>query len=204
LEDRWARQRARIQTEHVDLEVDRIVECFDRHGVEFLIVGGVAARLHGAQYPTGDLDSLTSTSADNLTRVATALKELHAYLRVEGLTDEEARQLPVVIDASTLASMDISTWRTDAGDLDILIGLPTRSGGRASYDQLAGRAEDHIIGATPVKIAALDDVIASKEWSNRPKDQEALDELRALRLDLEAPDSHRPKRRLQPGPDLDL
>jgi predicted aconitase len=181
LEDRWGRQRARIEAEHVDLDVDRIVECFHRHEVEFLIVGGVAARLHGAQYPTGDFDSLPRTDEENLTRLAAALNELGAFLRVEGLTDDEARQLPVVIDASTLASMDLSTWRTDAGDIDILIGLPTRSGGRASYDHLVERADHHIIGTTPVNVAALEDVIDSKEWSNRPKDREALDELRCLR-----------------------
>ena len=74
--------------------------------------------------------------------------------------------------------MDISAWRTDAGHVGILIGLPTRSGGRASYDQLVQRADHHIIGATRVDVGALEDVTASKGRFNRPKDHETLDELR--------------------------
>ena len=117
-----------------------ITECFDRHGVEYLIVGGVGAQLHGATRPTSDFDSLPKTSGENLDRLGIALRELGAYLRVEGLTDEEARALPVHLDGATLARMDISTWRTDAGDLDVLTAIPTRDGGRSRYEDLLVRA----------------------------------------------------------------
>lgn len=68
------------------------------------------------------------------------MKALNAFLRVEGLDDDEARALPTRLDEVSLARMDISTWRTDAGDLDILTAIPTRDGGRAFYDDLARRA----------------------------------------------------------------
>ena len=139
-----------------------ITECFDRHGVEYLIVGGVGAQLHGATRPTSDFDSLPKTSGENLDRLGIALRELGAYLRVEGLTDEEARALPVHLDGATLARMDISTWRTDAGDLDVLTAIPTRDGGRSRYEDLLVRASSVDFGGVPVRVAALEDIIASK------------------------------------------
>lgn len=163
------------------LDVRRLVECFHRHKVEYLIVGGIGAQLHGAERATFDFDSLPATSKENLGRLAGAMRELHAYLRVGGLSDEESMALPTRVDAESLARMDISTWRTDAGDFDVLTAIPTRDGGRAFYDELATRAEQVEVGTVVVRVAALSDIIASKEWADRPKDREALDELRRLR-----------------------
>jgi len=167
------------------LDRDRIIECLGRFGVDYLLVGGIGAQLHGAARPTLDFDSLPSTSKENLGRLAEAMRELNARLRVEGLSDEEARALPLPLDADSLARMDISTWRTDAGDFDVLTAIPTRGGGRASYDQLAGRAERVQVGSVVVWVASLEDIIESKEWADRPKDREALVELRELRAKSE-------------------
>jgi hypothetical protein len=167
-------------TEHPEVDWVRITECLDRHGVEYLIVGGLGAQLHGATRPTGDFDSLPKTTGENLDRLAAAMRELHAFLRVEGLSDEESRALPTRLDAVSLGRMDISTWRTDAGDLDVLTAIPTRDGGRARYEELVERAKPLDFGGVPVMVAALGDIIASKEWADRPKDREALPELRDL------------------------
>ena len=96
-------------------------------------------------------------------------------------SDDEAGRLPVQLDEQTLAGMEISTWRTEAGDFDVLVDLPDSTGRRRSFDELAGRARSLDVDRIAVRVAALDDVIASKEWANRPKDHEALPELRAIR-----------------------
>ncbi|MGH9184478.1 MAG: nucleotidyl transferase AbiEii/AbiGii toxin family protein [Acidimicrobiales bacterium] len=162
------------------LDVAWLVEVLERYGVEYLLVGGVAAQAHGARRPTTDFDCLTRRTRDNLDRLAEAMRELHARLRAEGLDDEEAARLPVRVDGESLARMEISTWRTDAGDLDILADIPDRAGRHVRYDELAERAVTANLGDIAVRVAALEDVIASKEWANRPKDREALPELRAL------------------------
>ena len=90
-------------------------------------MGGVAANLHGATRPTGDLDALPAPHG----RISTEWRqprELAAFLRVGGLTDEEARRLPVIIDGTMLAQAQISTWRTDAGDVDLMYSLPDQGG----------------------------------------------------------------------------
>jgi hypothetical protein len=158
----------------------RIVEVFDRHAVEYLVVGGFAAQAHGAKRQTFDIDVLPRGTDENLGRLAEALRELGARLRVGGLTDEEARLLPVTVDAVTLRSFGSSTWTTDAGPVDVL-GELAASGAYRSYDELADRAVARHVHGVVIRLAALDDIIAGKEFADRDKDRAALPELRAIR-----------------------
>lgn len=66
------------------------------------------------------------------------------------------------------------------GPLDVLRGLRDRDGHLHDYEDLHARAVTQKIGSEQVQLVALDDLIASKEWANRPKDRQVLDELRAL------------------------
>jgi hypothetical protein len=163
------------------LDVERILATLDRHHVDYLVVGGISTRLHGALRPTKDFDCLPERSRDNLARLGAAMRELNARLRVAALTDAEAQQLPTRIDATSLQQMQLSTWRTDAGDFDVLADMPDRHGRRVTYEDLAPRCITIGVGGLSIRVADLDDVIASKEWANRPKDHEALPELRAIR-----------------------
>ena len=160
---------------------DRILEILDRHGVDYVLVGGVAARVHGAERVTADIDCVPATDEENLRRLADAPVELGARLRVGGMSDEEARQLPLRLDAVTLAAFGSSTWTTDAGPLDLLVELRDPSGGRHPYGDLASRALEVRVGDLIISVASLDDIIASKEYAGRRKDLEALPELQALR-----------------------
>ncbi len=171
-----------MTTEPPALDIDRLLACLNRHDVEFLLVGGVAAIAYGARRPTADLDCLARRSRDNLERLAAALRELNARLRVHGLADDEASRLPINLDSETLARMEMSTWRTDAGDFDVLTELPAQDGRRLRYGELVDRAELQDVSGVAVRVAALEDVIASKEWADRPKDRAALDELREIAL----------------------
>jgi hypothetical protein len=71
-------------------DLARILTTLDRHGVEYLVVGGLGARAHGAQRPTQDIDFVPSSTGENLDRLAGALRELGARLRVAGMSDDEA------------------------------------------------------------------------------------------------------------------
>ena len=153
-----------------------------------MLVGGVAAIAHGATRPTADFDCLARRSGGNLTRLAAAMRELNARLRVDGLSDDEAAALPIRLDSDTLGRMEISTWRTDAGDFDVLTDLPASDGRRLRYDELVGRAAIQEVHGIAVQVAALEDVIASKEWADRPKDRQALPELRKLAGHREDPE----------------
>lgn len=160
---------------------DRILNVLDRRRVDYVVVGGVAARVHGAGRATADIDCVPATDEENLQRLAGALADLGARLRVGGMSDEEARQLPIRLDAATLAAFGSSTWTTDAGPLDLLVELRDPAGGRHSYAELASRAVLVTVGEVTIRVASLDDIIASKRYAGRPKDVDALPELEALR-----------------------
>ena len=70
---------------------------------------------------------------------------------------------------------------TDAGPIDILHDIPLRDGDYHGYDELSSRAEPRRLHGITIHVAALDDIIASKERANRPKDLVVLPELRWLR-----------------------
>lgn len=88
----------------------------------------------------------------NLDRLAAALRELHARLRVGGVTDAEAKMLPVQIDSTTLEMAGMSTWMTDAGPFDVLAGLT--SGLRATnVEAVLERALAHLGVITSISVA---------------------------------------------------
>ncbi len=163
------------------LDLGRLIAALNRHGVDYLLCGGAAATAYGAERRSEDADCVVRRERANLDRLASVLQELNARLRVAGLSDAEARQLPVRIDSDTLADLSITTWMTDAGPFDVLAGLEALDGRLLRYEELAARATVLEGQGFSVRAAGLDDIIAAKERAGRPKDLEALPELRAIR-----------------------
>lgn len=160
-----------------------VLDALCRHGVEFLMVGGQAASAYGAQRFTNDLDVVVRWSPENLDRMGEVLVELNAGMRVEGMS--EAFEVPHR-DGAFLAGMEISTWRSPMGDVDVLRGLPSPHG-EVRYDDLLGRAENFRVDGQAVMVASLDDVIVSKQTTNRPSDIAALPELVAIASEKPTP-----------------
>lgn len=59
----------------------RILRVLSAHEVEFIVVGGVSAVLHGAPVTTFDLDIVHRRTPENIDRLLAALRELDAILR---------------------------------------------------------------------------------------------------------------------------
>lgn len=97
------------------------------------------------------------------------------------MSDAEAQRLPVQIDATSLDMAGMSTWMTDAGPFDVLAGLESTDGRLVPYEELAERATTLSGESVVIRAASLDDIIRAKERADRPKDREALPELRAIR-----------------------
>lgn len=150
-----------------------------RNQVSFVLVGGLAAQAHGAVRATKDADICPEWSTENLARLAASLTELQARLKIgEGSVET----LEVEIDARTIHRFEIGPWRTTAGDVDVLLGIPRgRRWELLRYEQLVEHATEFEIDGLRVLVASLDDIIRSKEIADRPKDRVALEELRSLR-----------------------
>ena len=101
-----------------------LLAALNRDRVRFVLVGGLAAQAHGASRATQDADICPEWSTENLGRLAASLTELGAKLKVgEGSIDT----LDNEIDARTIHNIEIGAWRTTAGDVDVLLGIPAES-----------------------------------------------------------------------------
>ena len=89
------------------LDVEAILGALDRHRVEYVLIGGLAARIHGSPFLTEDLDITPALDRENLARLATALQELGARLR-------GAEEVEFPLDDRSLASADVLTMTTRA------------------------------------------------------------------------------------------
>lgn len=149
-----------------------ILAALDRHRVDYVLVGGYAAQLHGAARPTTDIDVTPATTTANLTRLVAALRELDAGVRVEGIPEG----LPFETSAAALAGMLALNLRTPHGDLD----LTFTPSGTTGFDDLVRTAQRRTVHGTEIRVAAIEDIIRSKEAAGRAKDFDALPELRRL------------------------
>ena len=112
-----------------DYRPDDVVRLLGRHGVRYVLIGGLAAVTQGASLVTQDVDLCHARDADNLARLADALREVHAKLRGAD------PGLPFRVDARTLAKGDAFTFTTDLGAIDLL-ATP------AGTDRLRGPGQD--------------------------------------------------------------
>lgn len=157
------------------------LETLNRFEVNYILIGGLAGELLGAPLATNDIDICYERSPDNLRRLARALRELHAALRVARVTEE----LPFLLDEKTIAAGDSFTFRTDAGDLDI---LATPSGTNGFRDLIGSAGTFDLGDGLLVRVVALDDLIRMKESAGRTKDVIHLHQLAMLKEMLDHAD----------------
>ncbi|WP_148616066.1 hypothetical protein [Nocardioides rubriscoriae] len=151
---------------------EEIVRALVARDVAFILIGGLAARAHGSNMLTSDVDITPDRALDNLARLSEALNDLEATVRADGVDGG----LPFTHDAESLAAAGVWNLTTRYGDLDISM-VPSGTGG---YSDLAQEAVEETAYGTRIKIAALADVIRSKQAANRPKDQRVLPVLREI------------------------
>jgi predicted nucleotidyltransferase len=146
----------------------RLIETLNRHGVEFIVVGGVAAVLHGAPVTTFDLDALFRVNESNARRLLTALEELHA--RYRGHAPPLRPTLKDVLAGGHLL------LATDAGPLDMLGFI----GDQERFEDFADAIVRIEAEGLQVPILGLADLIRVKRALSRDKDLPALRLLEAL------------------------
>lgn len=145
-----------------------ILRTLAEHEVDFVVVGGVCAVLHGAPLYTFDLDLVHSRSPENVERLLQALHTLDAYFREHG----ERRLRP---DRSHLISPGHQLLMTRAGPLDL---LGTISAARGFEELLPHTLPMNLGDDLQVRLLDLATLIAIKEETGRDKDQAMLAVLR--------------------------
>lgn len=152
-------------------ELEIIVEAFQKHGVEFILIGGQAEWLHGSPRATFDYDFCYGRSPENCRRLAEALRQFEPTLR------GAPADLPFRVDGATIEAGCNFTFSTNVGSLDLL-GYVEPFGG---LETLINTAETYELGGMRIKAISVDDLIRIKRHLNRPKDRESLMQLLAIK-----------------------
>ncbi len=151
------------------IEFREILSRLADHEVEFIVIGGVAATVHGSARVTYDLDIVYRRTRDNIARLADALAPLNPYLR------GAIPNLPFRLDAETIRRGLNFTLTTPLGDLDLLGEV------NGAYDELRGHTLEIELFGVDCLCVNLEKLIEMKRAAGRPKDFEAIAELEALR-----------------------
>lgn len=153
-----------------DLDLGELLRPLVSRGVDFVVVGGIAAIAQGSPRLTQDLDIAYATDKTNLEALGDVLVGLGA--RLWGVDED----VPFVPDARTLRKVDLLTLETDSGRIDVM----ARPAGAPAYDRLRQGAERMDIAGVAVLVASVEDLLRMKRASDRPKDRADVAELEAI------------------------
>ncbi len=152
------------------IDYKKLVMVLAEGRVDFIIVGGVAAILHGSVNATFDFDVVYAREQENIERLVQAVAPFAPYLR------DAPPGLPFVFDAVTIKNGLNFTLTTKLGDLDLLGEV---IGGK-TYEDLLPHAEEIEVFGVKCLCVGLEKLIHLKRAAGRPKDFEVLAELEAI------------------------
>jgi hypothetical protein len=160
----WPVASERLDATHViepdvPLDAERILKALAEHGVEYVLIGGLAVQTHGHVRTTNDADLIPAPDPANLERLASALRTLDAKVLNPG--EEETP-----VDAKMLPRATIWQFATRDGGIDVMQEVP---GGRP-FAELRERALRVRLGEIEVAVVDLDDLIRMKLARGRPVD----------------------------------
>lgn len=152
------------------MQPEAIFQSLAEHGVEYVLVGGLAATAHGASIVTLDTDLCFRQTEENCERLARSLEILRAEIY-------PPRPVPIPITSELLRTHRIVHLKSPAGRLDLMASVP----GLGTYDEILPGAALIAVGDLQIPILSLDQLIQAKSVLDQPKDREHLDQLLAIR-----------------------
>jgi hypothetical protein len=154
------------------LDPERLVGVLAEHGVRYILIGALGARLQGFPRLTADADITPARDHENLEHLASALRELDARVFTESIPEG----LAFDFTARALANAELWNLATSAGRLDIAF-VPS---GTTGYDDLARGAVTYDVNGARLQVARLEDIIRSKIAADRPQDRQDVAVMREL------------------------
>ncbi len=136
-----------------------LLELFNAHNVEYLVVGGYALAFHGAPRFTGDIDLWIKADCKNARRILAALREF-GFESLDLCEDD-------FVSTDKVVQLGVPPVR-----VDIMSSLTAVSWEKAVCDKVAGK-----YGDTPVYFISKDDLVFNKRSLGRKKDLADLEAL---------------------------
>jgi hypothetical protein len=155
------------------LDLGELLQVLAGHGVDYVVIGGVAVQVHGHRRTTMDLDLVPDPAPQNLKRLASALDDLDARAQEATTGDPE---LPVSDPERLALAAIVPPLSTRHGQLHIV----NEPKGARPFSKLREAALVIEIDGTAIPIVSLDDLIRIKRASGRPSDLEDIAALLAL------------------------
>ncbi len=157
----------------------RILNELHDHGVDFVIVGGVAAVLHGGSRITFDLDIVPSLAPDSWQAAVDLLWALGARPRIPEPLDL-IRNVELVRRWRSETNMLALNFRSLHGAAEVDLVVAASDG----FEALRQRAVEITVDERTFSVASIDDLIDMKQRSGRPQDLLDIEELRTIRKRL--------------------
>jgi hypothetical protein len=152
------------------LDIGELFGALARHRVDYVVIGGVAAQVHGHRRTTMDLDLTPDPDAENLKRLAAALDELD--VRPQGHELEQAEIAATDPERLAFAAV-VPPLLTRHGQIHIL----KEPKGARPFEAMRAAALVVEVSGVEIAIASLDDLIRMKRAAGRPID---LDDIAVL------------------------
>ena len=149
-----------------------------RHQVDYLLVGGLAMNLHGVPRMTMDVDLVLVMNAANLDRFIACAGELEltptAPVTLNSLKDPEQRK--IWREQKHMIAFGLQNTRARIPVMvDVLIAPPL------DVEQALARVVERDVDGLPIKLAAIDDMIALKQGTGRLQDISDIEHLERIR-----------------------
>lgn len=141
------------------------------HEIDFVLIGGFAAVVHGSTLVTQDLDICAAITEPQVAKLREALRDLHPWHRMN-----RSARLSFLEHPKDLQGMNNIYLQTDLGILDIL--SQTQPAG--DFEQIKSRSVEISLYGHKCKVISIEDLINVKAAMKRPKDLQAVDELKLI------------------------
>jgi hypothetical protein len=155
----------------VNPNLKTLLERLLAHEIDFVLIGGFAAVVHGATLVTQDVDICMAITENSVTRLREALKDLHPWHRMNPTAKLSFAEHPVVTQGTNNIYL-----KTDLGVLDVL----SEAQPAGNFDAIKRRSVEIPLYGHRCKVISIEDLIQVKEAMSRPKDQQAAQELKLI------------------------
>jgi predicted nucleotidyltransferase len=157
-------------------DINRLLQRLCDAEIDFVIVGGFAAVLHGSSLMTRDLDVCALLTQENLSKLREVLQDLRPVHRLSG------QKLSFLDNPAPDVKVSNLYLGTDFGPVDLLSNIL----GVGDFESVRANAVEVDLFGRRYRVISLDDLIRAKEALTRDKDHQAVVQLRAIREKLNA------------------
>lgn len=152
-------------------DLENLLKILLNHNIDFVVIGGLAAILHGSSVVTQDIDICTPLSAENIDKIRNCLREYHPFHR---MTSPKLSFMKIPEKGKSLKNLYLET---DIGTLDML----TEVTGLGNFKEVQKHAIEVEIFDQKCKVLSIDALLEAKQRMGRDKDKAVIKELNVIR-----------------------